>query len=73
MPKNKSHKGTLKRMKVTGGGKVTFRKRGKSHLNSHMSGAALRKLRRDETLKAGDVRRLERILHMRLTPAAKGK
>ncbi len=71
MHKNKSHKGTLKRMKVTGGGKVTFRKRGKSHLNSHMSGAKLRSLRRDETLKAGDVRRLERILQTRLAPRRK--
>lgn len=68
MPKLKSHKGTLKRMKVTARGKVTFRKAGKSHLNSGLTGNKSRSLRQDSTVKKGDIKRLERVLHRPLIP-----
>ena len=71
MPKLKSHKGTLKRMKVSARGKVTFRKASKSHLNSGLTGEKNRSLRRDSTAKKGDIKRLERILHRSLTPAGR--
>ncbi len=67
MPKLKTHKGLLKRVKITGRGKVKYKKPGKQHLNSHMSGQKLRKLRRDGIAKAGDIQRLERMLHRPLT------
>lgn len=69
MPKMKSRKGLLKRIKITGTGKVKFKRPGKSHLNSHMTGASIRAKRRDGVAKKGDIRKLERILHRRLKPA----
>lgn len=45
MPKPKTHKGLAKRFKVTGKGKVKFRKAGNSHLSSHKSGTRIRHLR----------------------------
>ena len=63
MPKLKTHKGVLKRVKVTGSGKVKYRKSGLGHLNSHLSGDKQRHLRRDAVVKKADIRRLERLLH----------
>lgn len=45
MPKAKSHKGSLKRFKVTGGGKLRRRSAGKRHINSHFTGKRSRQLR----------------------------
>ena len=63
MPKLKSHKALLKRVKVTGRGKVKFRKAFTGHLRSHKSGKKLMQLRRKGLAKAGDIHRLERMLH----------
>jgi len=68
MPKLKSHKGLLKRVRVTAKGKVKWRKSNNSHLRSVKTGNKIRQLRKPGYAKAGDIRRLERILHMRLTP-----
>lgn len=68
MPKLKSHKGLLKRIKITGQGKVKFRKSGTGHLLSHKSGDKLRQLRSDSVAKKGDMRRLEKMLHRPLKP-----
>lgn len=68
MPKLKSHKGLLKRMKVTGRGKVSFHKANAGHLRSGKGGKKLRNLRRKNIAKAGDVVRLERMLHRPLKP-----
>ena len=46
MNKGKSHKGSLKRFKVTGTGKLRRNKAGKQKLNSHITGKRLRQLRR---------------------------
>ncbi|WP_169975288.1 50S ribosomal protein L35 [Tautonia rosea] len=48
--KMKTHKGTKKRFKVTATGKVIHKRCGSSHLNSHMSGKRIRKLRKPAVL-----------------------
>jgi large subunit ribosomal protein L35 len=49
--KQKTHKGIKKRFKVTGTGKVTHKRCGSSHLNSHKSGGTIRRLRKKKVLK----------------------
>lgn len=48
--KMKTHKGTKKRFKVTATGKVVHKRCGSSHLNSHLSGKKIRKLRKPAIL-----------------------
>jgi large subunit ribosomal protein L35 len=45
MPKQKTHKGTKKRFRVTANGKVKFRHSGTSHLNSRLTKKRRRNLR----------------------------
>jgi large subunit ribosomal protein L35 len=45
MPKMKTHKGSQKRFKVTGSGKIKRSQAGKKHLLSHKSGKRKRHLR----------------------------
>ena len=45
IPKQKTHKGLAKRVKVTATGKVKIRRPGNSHLSSHKTGARVRHLR----------------------------
>jgi large subunit ribosomal protein L35 len=68
MPKMKSHKGLLKRVKITAKGKVKFRKSGTSHLNSVSTGNESRKLRGKFLAKRGDMKRLQGMLHRPLKP-----
>jgi large subunit ribosomal protein L35 len=68
MPKLKSHKGLLKRIRITGRKKVKFHKSNSGHLRSGKGGETLRKLRRPNIAKRGDMPRLEKMLHMRLQP-----
>ena len=72
MSKLKSHKGLLKRIKVTAKGKVKFKKAFTGHLRSHKTGSKLMQLRGKSVAKAGDMNRLERMLHRPLTPSKKG-
>ena len=44
MYKLKTHKGIAKRVRVTGTGKVKFKKGGMGHLTGHMSGRIRRRL-----------------------------
>lgn len=69
MPKLKSHKGLLKRIRITGRGKVSFHKANAGHLRSGKGGKKLRNLRRKNIAKRGDVTRLEKMLHRPLKPA----
>lgn len=62
MPKIKTHKGAAKRMKVTGTGKVTARRAGKSHLMSGKSGDTKRRLGRKLTTRKVDAKRYRRAL-----------
>ncbi|MEZ6070265.1 MAG: 50S ribosomal protein L35 [Pirellulales bacterium] len=50
MPKQKTHKGTKKRFRVTGTGKVKHRSTGTSHLQSRVSQKRKRNLRGTSTL-----------------------
>ncbi|WP_165226568.1 50S ribosomal protein L35 [Aquisphaera insulae] len=51
MPKMKTHKGMKKRFKVSATGKVSHKRCGSSHLNSHKSGKQIRRLRKKSTLR----------------------
>ena len=50
MPKLKTHKGMKKRFKVSANGKVSHKRCGSSHLNSHKSGKQVRRLRKKSIL-----------------------
>lgn len=45
MPKQKSHKASKKRFRVSAGGKLLRSQAGKKHLNSHKAGKRKRQLR----------------------------
>jgi ribosomal protein L35 len=66
MPKLKPHKGTLKRVRITGGGKVKFNSANTGHLKSGKGGKKLRQLRAANIAHSSDVGRLERLLLCRL-------
>lgn len=53
MPKMKTHSATKKRFKISGTGKVTFKKSGRSHLLSSKNAKRLRSLRRKGLLPSG--------------------
>ncbi len=56
----------MKRIKITGGNKIKHRRRGKSHLNSGLSGNRSRHLRSDLVLDKTMAKKLERALNIRL-------
>ncbi len=62
MPKNKSHKGLLKRVKITKSGKIRFRKPNSRHLKSNNSGKSTRSYRIPQYARAGDMKRLGTLL-----------
>jgi len=66
MPKAKSHKGLLKRVRVTARGKVKHQPAGKSHLNSRMSAKRIRQLRKSTYIKKGDIGRIAKMLRCEL-------
>ena len=66
MPKNKPHKGMLKRVRITGTGKVKRRSAFHKHLSSHKSGKRLRHLRKDRYLAGSDAKKYEKLLFRRL-------
>lgn len=45
MPKQKTNKSAKKRFKLTASGKLTYKKSGKKHINTHMSSKRKRRLR----------------------------
>lgn len=66
MPKNKSHKGLLKRIRISKTGKVRHRSANHKHLRSGKGGKRLRRLRSDPYMTTADVKRLEKMLFRRL-------
>ncbi len=66
MPKNKVHKGLLKRIRISKSGKCRHRSAFHKHLSSHKSGKRLRQLRQDRFLANCDAKRLEKLLFRRL-------
>lgn len=66
MGKNKSHKGLLKRIRISGTGKVRHRSAFRGHLRQRKSGKRLRQLRQDPYLASPDAKRYEKLLFRRL-------
>lgn len=64
--KSKSHKGILKRMKITKSGKIRHNRAFGKHLRSGKSAKRLRRLRKDKFLSNPEAKRLEKLLHRRL-------
>ncbi|ACU39290.1 MULTISPECIES: 50S ribosomal protein L35 [Actinomycetes] len=62
MPKNKSHSGTSKRVKVTGSGKLMREKAGKRHLLEKKSSKLTRRLSGATEVAKNDVPRLKKLL-----------
>lgn len=66
MSKNKSHKSSLKRIRLTKTGKVKHNRAFGKHLRSHKSGKRLRRLRQDKFMSNPEAKRLEKLLYRRL-------
>jgi large subunit ribosomal protein L35 len=66
MPKNKAHKGLLKRIRISKSGLVRHRTAGHKHLRSGKGGKKLRQMRKDPYMADSDVKRLEKLLFRRL-------
>ncbi len=66
MPKNKSHKGLLKRIRISKSGKIRHRSAFHKHLSSRKSAKRLRQLRKDRFMASADTKRFERLLYRRL-------
>jgi large subunit ribosomal protein L35 len=62
MAKNKTHKGTKKRIKLTATGKLMRRRAMGSHLLTKKSANKKRKLRKSTVVEATDTRRLRALL-----------
>ena len=62
MPKQKTHKGTKKRFRLTGTGKVKHRRAGTSHLQVRVSSKRKRNLRGTGVLSAVDTPRIAEAL-----------
>ncbi len=62
MPKMKTHKGVLKRIRVTATGKVRHKRANSGHLMSGKSGNRCRSLRKTTTLKRAFRERMKQAL-----------
>ncbi|MDG2207355.1 MAG: 50S ribosomal protein L35 [Pirellulales bacterium] len=59
MPKQKTHKGTKKRFRLTASGKAKHRSSGTSHLAARMEHKRKRKLRGTTVLSESDTRKIQ--------------
>jgi large subunit ribosomal protein L35 len=64
MPKNKTHSGASKRLKVTGTGKVLRQKTGTRHKLEKKSSKLMRRLAGTVEVAKSDVKRAKRLLGM---------
>jgi large subunit ribosomal protein L35 len=62
MPKQKTHKGTKKRFRVTANGKVKHRPAGTSHLAARMSKKRRRQLRGTTVMKTAQAENIKKAL-----------
>ncbi|GGA86502.1 50S ribosomal protein L35 [Ornithinibacillus halotolerans] len=62
MPKMKTHKGSAKRFKKTGSGKVKRAHAYTSHMFAHKSQKQKRKLRKGALVSSGDFKRIKAML-----------
>ena len=65
MPKMKTHRGTAKRVRVTGSGKLMRAKAYKSHILTKKSPKRLRNFRKETQVTAADAKVVARQLGMR--------
>jgi large subunit ribosomal protein L35 len=71
--KFKPHKGLLKRVSISGTGKVKFRKSSNGHLRSVKTGDKIRSLRAPGYAKKGDIGRLQKMLQRHLVGVDAGE
>jgi len=64
MPQMKTHKGTAKRIKVTGTGKLMREQANRRHLLEHKSSKRTRRLDGNTTVDSRDAGRIKRLLGM---------
>ena len=62
MPKNKTHSGTAKRIKVTGSGKLRREQANRRHLLEHKSSTRTRRLAGTTEVAPTEVKRIKRLL-----------
>ncbi|UYG15591.1 50S ribosomal protein L35 [Brachybacterium huguangmaarense] len=62
MPKNKTHSGTKKRVRVTGSGKLMREKANARHLLEHKSSNRKRRLGGDTTVDKANTKQVKRLL-----------
>jgi len=62
MPKMKTHKGTAKRFKTTGTGKLRRRQAGKQHLRLAKGKNRYRRLDGETAVAPGDAKRMKKLL-----------
>jgi large subunit ribosomal protein L35 len=62
MPKNKTHQGTAKRVRITGSGKLMREQANNQHKFEHKSGQRKRRLDQDQVIAPADARRLSKLL-----------
>ena len=66
MPKNKPHKGLLKRVRVSRTGRIKMLRACGRHLKSHKPGRTVRKYRRPKYASGPDTRRVRSMLMLRI-------
>ena len=62
MPKQKTHKGTAKRVKVTGTGKLVHEQANNQHKFEYKSSNRKRRLDRDQVVSPSDAKKLKKLL-----------
>jgi large subunit ribosomal protein L35 len=62
MPKQKTHKGTAKRVKVTGTGKLVREQANNQHKFEYKSSTRKRRLDQDQVISPADTKRLKKLL-----------
>lgn len=62
MPKQKTHSGAKKRMRITGSGKVMRERVNKRHLAEHKSSRRKRRLSVDQVMTGGDATKARKLL-----------
>ncbi len=62
MPKMKTHSGTAKRFRITGGGKVMRRRANMNHLLEHKASKRTRRLGKELVVDAADTKKVKKML-----------
>ena len=62
MPKQKTHKGTAKRVRITGTGKLMREQANNQHKFEHKSSTRKRRLDQDQVLSPADTKNLKKLL-----------